>query len=53
MPRVVPLEAAHRFSLGLAFADASGDVGLGGRAAFGSGQDHGLECPVQLTVAAA
>ena len=48
-----PLDAAGGFSFGLAFGDASGDVGLGGRVAALLGDGDEVERPVELTVAAA
>lgn len=50
---VVALEAAHGFAFRLAFADATGDVVLGGLVALGAGEDDGVQGAVELAVAAA
>ena len=49
----VALEAASGFSCGFAFADSLGDVGLGEGAVSAAGDGDGVQCPVQVAVAAA
>jgi hypothetical protein len=50
---VVVLQAPHGLSLGLAFGDPAGDVLLGRLVVLRPRQDHGVQCPVELAVAAA
>ncbi|QVT81143.1 hypothetical protein ENKNEFLB_03551 [Nocardioides aquaticus] len=50
---VVPLQAAHRFALGLAFGDSAADVVLGGLVVLGTSQDGGVQGPVELAITAA
>ena len=49
----VALEEADGVSAGFAFGDASGDVCLGGGVVVAAVEDHGVECAVELAVAAA
>jgi transposase InsO family protein len=50
---VVALEAAHRLTLGFALGDPAGEVGLGRRVVLDARQDGGVQCSVELAVAAA
>ena len=50
---VVTLEAPHGLSLGLAFGDPAGNVLLGRLVVLRPREDHRVQCPVQLAIAAA
>ena len=53
VPGVVTLEAPHGLSLGLAFGDPAGNVLLGRLVVLRPREDHRVQCPVQLAIAAA
>ena len=48
----VAFEAAHDFGFGLAFGDASGDVGAGGFVVFHADDDDAVQCGVGAAVSA-
>ena len=49
----VALEQADGVAAGFAFGDAAGDVVLGGGVVLAAVEDDGVECAVELSVAAA
>jgi transposase InsO family protein len=50
---VVPLEASHRFPLGLPIADSSGEIGAGFGVDFRAGEDCCVKRSIELAVTAA